>query len=62
MIEEGPRYVRSAEVAAAIVNLLAGDYPGGKAQLYARILCLVLDAMYLVKDDLDEGWFQPSPN
>jgi hypothetical protein len=62
VIEEGPRYHRAAEVAAHIVNLLAGDYPGGKAQLYARILLLIIDAMHRVQDDLDEGRYQPSEN
>jgi hypothetical protein len=62
MMEEGARYARSAEAAAVIVNLLAGDYPGGKAQLYGRVLFLILEAMYQVSDDLAEGRYQPSEN
>jgi hypothetical protein len=62
MIEEGPRYHRAAETAATIINLFAGDYAGGKAQLYGRILFLILAAMYQVSDDLGEGRYEPSEN
>lgn len=62
MIEEGPRYHRAAEATAHIVNLLAGDHPGGKAQLYGRILFLILEAMNRASDDLGDSRYQPSRN
>lgn len=62
MIEEGPRYHHAAESAAQIVNLLAGDYPGGKAQLFSRILFLVLECMYAAEDELNESRLTPSEN
>ena len=62
MIEEGPRYARSAECAATIVNLLGGAYPGGKAQLYARVLYLILDAMYRAEAELNTSRLAPSEN
>jgi hypothetical protein len=62
MMEEGARYARSAEAAAVIVNLLAGDYPGGKAQLYGRVLFCILRTIYQVEEDLGTRIPNPSEN
>jgi hypothetical protein len=59
---EGPRYYHAAGSATQIVNLLDEDYPGGKAQLYARVLFLILYAMYEAEEELKERWLAPSEN
>jgi hypothetical protein len=62
MIEDSARHCHAANSAAQIVNLLAGDYPGGKAQLYTRVLFLIVFAMDEAQEDLKERWFEPSNN
>jgi hypothetical protein len=62
MIEEGPRYHRAAEASAHIVNLLSGDHPGGKADLFSRVLFAVLQAMDAAERDLDARRREPSSN
>jgi hypothetical protein len=62
MFEEGPRYVRAAQAAEQICDLLAGDYPGGKAVLYGRVLFVVLGAIYEAEGDLAERRRTPSRN
>jgi hypothetical protein len=45
------------------VNLLVvEDYPGGKAQLYSRVLFLILYAMCEAEADMKQRWFEPSKN
>ena len=61
-MEEGPRHYHAANSAAQIVNLLDGDYPGGKAQLYSRVLFLILYAMYEAEEEIKERWCAPSEN
>jgi hypothetical protein len=58
----GPRYACAAESAAHIINLLAGDHPGGKAQLYGRALFAILSAIYAADEAKNEIRFQPSEN
>lgn len=48
--------------ACQIVNLLAGDYPGGKAQLYGRVYFLLMDMMYLADEEASARWKEPSLN
>ncbi len=62
MIEEGPRYHRAAEASAHICNLLSDNYPGGKVQLYGRILFLILEAMYQAESELHQSRLTPSEN
>ena len=62
MIERSPRHYHAANSAAQIVNLLDGDYPGGKAQLYSRVLFLILYAMDEADEELKKRWFEPSNN
>ena len=59
---EGPRYEAAAEIAAQVTNLLGGDYPGGKSQLFQRVLFLVLDGIYQVEERLSASRFQHSDN
>jgi hypothetical protein len=59
---EGPLYYHAANSAAQVVNLLAGDYPGGKSQLYRRVLFLILNAMREAETDMKQRWFEPSKN
>jgi hypothetical protein len=59
---EGPRYYHAANSAAQIVNLLGGDYPGGTAQLYSRVLFLILYAMCEAEEEVKQKWLEPSPN
>jgi hypothetical protein len=64
MVEDSARHYHAANSAAQIVNLLAfaEDYPGGKAQLYSRILFLILYAMREAEEELKHKWFEPSAN
>lgn len=48
--------------ACQIVNLLAGDCPGGKAQLYGRIFFLLMDMMHLADEEAAARWREPSDN
>lgn len=59
---EGPRYDVAAALAAHIVNMLGGDYPGGSAELFSRVLFLILDGFYEVEDRLSASRFEPSDN
>ena len=43
MTGEGPRYDIAAGQAGEVCNLLGGDYPGGRAELFGKVLFLVLD-------------------
>ena len=58
---EGPRYQVACEVAAHICNILARDYPGGKAELFGRVTFLLLDGMYEAERRL-AGRLEPSSN
>jgi len=53
MSNEGPRYARAAETAATIINLhvKSDDEP---AVRFAKILHLILDAMYEAERELAE--------
>ncbi len=62
MTQEGPRYHRAAEASAHIVNLLSGDWPGGKADLFGRVLFVILDAIYAAERDVNARRFEPSNN
>jgi hypothetical protein len=64
MVEDSPRHYHAANSAAQIVNLLAlaEDYPGGRAQLYTRVLFLIVYAMGEAQEDLKRRWFEPSAN
>jgi hypothetical protein len=59
---EGPRYDIAAQVAAQITNLLSGDYPGGKSQLFSRVLFLVLEGIYEAEERLSASRYQHSEN
>jgi hypothetical protein len=61
MIEEGPRYHRSAEATAAILNLYF-DSERPKAELYGKILFVILAAMHAAEDDLFWCRIEPSDN
>jgi hypothetical protein len=52
----------AAAAASQIVNLLAGDHPGGKADLYARVYCLVMNVMVLASEEMSARWREPSHN
>ena len=52
MTGEGLYYDNACAVAAEITNLFAADYTGCKAELFSRILFLVLDAMYAARADV----------
>jgi hypothetical protein len=61
MFQEGPRYVRSAEAAATIINLyFDADQP--KAEVYGKILFCILGAMYAAEEDLGLRDIRPSDN
>jgi hypothetical protein len=45
-----------------IVNLLAGDCPGGKASLYGKIYKLIMDVMFLADEEAAARWKTPSNN
>src|SRR5262245_6318376 len=48
--------------ACQIVNLLAGDYPGGKAELYGKIFFLIMNVMFLADEETAARWKEPSLN
>lgn len=56
----GPRYDQSAAAAAQIVNLLSGDMP--KAELFSKVLFLILHCMYEAEAGLNGIRFLPSDN
>jgi hypothetical protein len=43
-----------------ICNLLGDGYPGGRAQLFGRVLFLVLGGMYAANEDMGGGIPSPS--
>lgn len=49
-------------VAAEIVNLLAGDHPGGKAALYYDILWLIFDCLGRAQEERFECMTESSEN
>jgi hypothetical protein len=59
---EGPRYARAAEATAEILNLHIFDPTISKAFLCSRVLFLILDAMYLADEELNERRLTPSKN
>jgi hypothetical protein len=48
--------------AAQICNLLAGDYPGGKSELYSKIYKLIMHVMLLADEESAARWTRPSNN
>ena len=52
----------AAAAASQIVNHLAGDHPGGKADLYARVYRLIIDVMFLAGEEMSGRWREPSDN
>lgn len=60
MLDATHEYANAA--AAQICNLLAGDYPGGRAELYGRIYCLLVQMMFLASEEQAERWKHPSNN
>jgi hypothetical protein len=52
----------AAAAACQIVNLLAGDHPGGKAVLYAKVYHLIMDVMFLSGEEMSARWREPSEN
>jgi hypothetical protein len=48
--------------AGQIVNLLAGDHPGGKSQLYGQIFAFIMNVMMLADEECAERWKEPSNN
>ena len=48
--------------AAQIVNLLAGDYPGEKGELYGRVFVLIIEVMFLASEEATARWQEPSNN
>jgi hypothetical protein len=61
MFQEGPRYQRSAEATATILNLYF-DPDRPKAELYGKILFCILGAMYAAEEDLGLRNIRPSEN
>lgn len=61
MFNGGPEYDIAAAIAAQISNLLGEDYPGGRAELFGRLLFLVLDGFDQVKE-LSTSRYEPSEN
>ncbi len=58
---DGPRYDWAASAAAQILNLpLAADQP--KAELFGRILFIVLDSIYAAENELNALRLEPSGN
>ena len=61
MFDNGPRYDRSAQAAAEIVNLyLDSDRP--KGEVFGSILFVILRTIYAVENDLGSDRFEPSKN
>jgi hypothetical protein len=58
---EDVRYYHAAEVAAHIVNCLTLDAGTCKAELFGKILFLVLDAVYACEEELKIS-LEPSVN
>ncbi len=56
----GPRFDHSAAAAAQIVNLLSADMP--KAELFAKVLFLILHSMYEADGELNGIRYLPSDN
>ena len=52
----------AATAASQIVNLLAGDQPGGKADLYAKVYSLIMNVMFLSGEEISARWREPSDN
>lgn len=48
--------------ATHIVNILAGDYPGGKSQLFARIYRHLMEMLCDVDEERAGRWKEPSEN
>jgi hypothetical protein len=47
---------------AQITNLLARDYPGGKAELFIRIYEIILQAMCIADEECAARWKESSLN
>jgi hypothetical protein len=60
MIDHRREY--ASAVACQIINLLAGDYPGGKAELYGMIHRLHVNLLSLACEEQSERWKTPSQN
>jgi hypothetical protein len=60
-VSNGPRYDHAAAASARICNLYLGtDMP--KAEVFGRILFIVLEAMYAAERELNAERFEPSRN
>lgn len=61
MNQEGPRYANAAAASAEICNLWVGaDLP--KAEIFGRVLWVILQAMARADEELAEDRLKPSRN
>jgi len=59
---DDPHHRHASEVSAHIVNLLASDHPGGKAELFGKVLFCILKGMKAANSELFERRQTPSDN